>query len=54
VRALLRESILLHLKLRQNWDELQEQYRAHLGDVTSQQAWVTTINEAAARDSAGK
>ncbi|WGZ78448.1 glycosyltransferase [Arthrobacter sp. EM1] len=53
-RSLLRESILLHLELRQNWDELQLQYRTQLGEVTSGRAWESTINEAAARDSAGK
>ena len=53
-RALLRESILLHVKLRQNWEELREQYRDQLGEVTSPQAWETTIGDAAARDSAGK
>lgn len=53
-RALLRESIVLHMRLRQNWEELREQYRSQLGDVTSQQAWETTIEEAAAEDSAAK
>jgi galactofuranosylgalactofuranosylrhamnosyl-N-acetylglucosaminyl-diphospho-decaprenol beta-1,5/1,6-galactofuranosyltransferase len=53
-RALLRESITLHLKLRQNWEELQGQYRAHLQEVTSLAAWEATISDAALRDSAGQ
>ena len=53
-RALLRESITLHLRLRQNWEELQEQYRGHLQEVTSLEAWGATISDAARRDSAGK
>lgn len=53
-RSLLRESLLLHMKLRQNWEELQSQYRTDLGEVTSQHAWEATIREAEARDSAGK
>lgn len=53
-RALLRESIMLHFKLRQNWEVLREQYRSQLGDVTSQQAWETTIMQTADKDSASK
>jgi galactofuranosylgalactofuranosylrhamnosyl-N-acetylglucosaminyl-diphospho-decaprenol beta-1,5/1,6-galactofuranosyltransferase len=45
-RALLRESVLLHAKLRQNWETLQKQYRSQLSDVTSIEAWEATIEAA--------
>lgn len=53
-RALLRESILLHIQLRKNWELLQKQYRDQLGQVTSVAAWEATIEEAAAESSTGK
>ncbi|MHC6230408.1 glycosyltransferase [Arthrobacter sp. MMS24-T111] len=45
-RTLLRESILLHMRLRKNWERLQEQYRNHLAEVTSIEAWEATIQQA--------
>lgn len=50
-RELLKESIVLHMQLRQNWEELQVQYRAQLSQVTSVAAWEVTINEAAVEGS---
>ncbi|MFF1251238.1 glycosyltransferase [Pseudarthrobacter sp. NPDC058329] len=45
-RALLRESILLHMRLRQDWENLQKQYRSQLAEVTSIEAWEATIKDA--------
>jgi galactofuranosylgalactofuranosylrhamnosyl-N-acetylglucosaminyl-diphospho-decaprenol beta-1,5/1,6-galactofuranosyltransferase len=53
-RELLRESISLHMRLRKNWEELQEEYRAHLDQATSVEAWEATIQEAVVVSSAKK
>jgi galactofuranosylgalactofuranosylrhamnosyl-N-acetylglucosaminyl-diphospho-decaprenol beta-1,5/1,6-galactofuranosyltransferase len=42
-RRLLRESQRLHLELVRRWDELAEQYRAALDEVTSEAAWEQTF-----------
>lgn len=53
-RALLKESIFLHMQLRNNWEELQKRYRDQLGEVTSVAAWESTIEEASSESSKGK
>jgi galactofuranosylgalactofuranosylrhamnosyl-N-acetylglucosaminyl-diphospho-decaprenol beta-1,5/1,6-galactofuranosyltransferase len=45
-RGLLRESFLLHMRLRQNWETLQKEYRKNAAKATSIKAWETTINKA--------
>lgn len=53
-RLLLRESIVLHLRMRRNWEDLREQYRSHLSEVASIQSWEATFREQAARDSGAR
>jgi len=46
-RRLLRESVLLHRRLRRNWPKLQNQYRAALPDLASDASWQQTFEEQA-------
>src|SRR5690606_5704140 len=46
-RRMLRESLLLHRRLRRNWPKLQEQYRRALPDLVSVSSWQTTFEEQA-------
>jgi len=45
VRELMAESTRLHAELLSRWDELSEQYRAALPEITSVQAWARTFAE---------
>lgn len=42
-RELLARSIVLHRRLRREWDELQDEYQAHVGEVVSPEAWAQTF-----------
>ena len=42
-RELLVRSIVLHKRLRQEWDALQAEYRANVGAVVGPEAWARTF-----------
>src|SRR5690606_8464337 len=46
-RRMLRESILLHRRLRRNWAKLQQQYRSALPDLVSDASWQKIFEEQA-------
>jgi galactofuranosylgalactofuranosylrhamnosyl-N-acetylglucosaminyl-diphospho-decaprenol beta-1,5/1,6-galactofuranosyltransferase len=46
-RRMLRDSYLLHRRLRRNWPKLQSQYRAALPDLVSDASWQQTFEEQA-------
>ena len=52
-RELLARSIVLHRRLRREWDELQDEYQAHVGEVVSSEAWARTFGIAGREASPG-
>ena len=52
-RELLARSIVLHRRLRREWDELQDEYQAHVGEVVSPEAWARTFGIAGREASPG-
>ncbi|BDZ38769.1 hypothetical protein [Microbacterium suwonense] len=46
-RRMLRESFLLHRRLRRNWARLQQQYRKALPELVSDASWQQTFEEQA-------
>ena len=52
-RELLARSIVLHRRLRREWDELQDEYQARVGEVVSPEAWARTFGIAGREASPG-
>lgn len=42
-RSLLARSVVLHQRLRREWEELQEDYRAHVDEVVGPEVWARTF-----------